>query len=312
MGRGKSWDVHENGALAEAWVDAWRTLGEGVETGSRMFSRAVHEKFSLATPPNNLPGRYSARSEQACKQHFADLAADVRRAGAIQPNANSPILQAWSILRAVPRFRADSMPKMETDDDDEEDHISQDDDERDDDDDNNDGDNDTSQGRTQTRPRKRMKKSPPLIAPTSPTSLPETPGLDGALRLLANALMKLVETHGERNALVAFSERACTDESAVRDRAEYLSIIRRTYLHKARSNEQKFNVNVQRAASQQQQQQHTPHTSHPSMQVISPTSTSVQPPHPHSQDIDSAGGSSPDSNLPPRASQALEVFPSGV
>jgi len=299
MGRGKSWDVHENGALAEAWVYAWRTLGEGVETGSRAFSKAVHQKFSLSTPPNNLPGRYSARSEQACKQHFADLAADVRRAGAIQPNSASPILEAWSILRAVPRFRADSMPKMETDD--EDDHISQD--ERnysaDADDSNNDNDNSQSQSH---RPRKRMKKSPPS---TSPSPLPDAPGLDGALRLLANALMQLVETHVERNALMAFSERAVgSDERAAKDRDEYLSIVRRSYLQKARSKEQQFNV--QRAASRQQQ-----HASPPGMQVISPTLTSVQAPH-SSQAPHSAGGSSSEPTLTARASQALEVFPSGV
>eukprot|EP00171_Calliarthron_tuberculosum_P012348 IDg12348t1 len=92
MGSGKSWSAHENGALASAWVAAWRALGDGTETSTRSFVRAVHMRF-IATPPqpNCGPGRYGSRSEEALRQHFKDLAVDVRRAGTNQPPPNSPI-----------------------------------------------------------------------------------------------------------------------------------------------------------------------------------------------------------------------------
>ena len=282
MGRGKSWDAHENAALAAAWVAAWREAGENAETGSRAFARAVHERFSKATPPSGAPpppGRYAARSEQACKQHFADLAAEVRRAGSVPPPPNSPIAQAWTLLRAVPRFRTD-VHKIETDEEGA-DEI---------------GDNDENTGTASVLPspitasasaiaiaagagsaslsqiqqQQQQQQPSPARPASSPQPISTTPrkprkrartlddsttagvtaaaaaaavseqisGLDVALKSLAESLRGLVDTHGERNALMAFSERACTDQQAVKDRAEYLAILRRIYLHKARAKEQ--------------------------------------------------------------------------
>ncbi len=240
MGRGKSWDAHENAALAAAWVAAWREAGANAETGSRAFARAVHERFSKATPPSGAPpppGRYAARSEQACKQHFADLAAEVRRAGSVPPPPNSPIAQAWSLLRAVPRFRTD-VPKIETDEEGADEIADTE---------------DTpvpaipapvaaaavAATPTPRKPRKRARTQDDSATATAAMS-EQISGLDGALRSLADALRGLVDTHGERNALMAFSERACTDQQAAKDRAEYLAILRRIYLHKARAKEEEI------------------------------------------------------------------------
>lgn len=249
MGRGKSWDAHENGALAAAWVAAWRAAGPDTETGTRVFVRAVHERFTATVPPPGAaPGRYAARSVQACKQHFADLANDVRRAGDRAPPSNSPIAQAWTELRAVPRFRVplDETTKLEEDSkellDDPAPETTPD---------------DISIPDPARRARKRARGADSLPQPIHARVPPPTPppsrvantdalsalvaAAEGALRDVASAVRALVDAHGERNAILAFQETPCPDSDlASKERNEYFRILRRVYLHKARAKEREL------------------------------------------------------------------------
>lgn len=232
MGRGKSWDAHENGALAAAWVAAWRAAGPDAETGTRAFVRAMHERFAATAPPHGASaGRYAARSEQACKQHFADLAADVRRAGACKPPPDSPIALAWAELRAVPRFR-EPPPKP-------------DDDASDQDDDDfpvPSGAPAAMPARADPARRARKRARIEERSPSQPLRVSELAATaNSALRDVASAVRALVDTHGERNAIMAFSDRAFADsEQARRERNEYFTILRRVYLHKARLKEREL------------------------------------------------------------------------
>lgn len=224
MGSGKSWSAHENGALASAWVAAWRELGNATETSTRSFLRSVYVRF-IATPPqsNCSTGRYSARSEEACRQHFKDLAAEVRRAGSVRPSPNSAIADAWHILRTVPRFQTTTTT--------------------------------TTTGDETSSPSTPSKKRARVDVAASGTAEGETTaaatefgkvkiGLNDALKAVASAVHALAEAQSERNALAVFSERECIDSEHAREqRGEYLATLRRIYLHKARARERALNAN---------------------------------------------------------------------
>ena len=84
MGKGKHWDAEENACLAKAFVHVSNDSILGTDQAGKTFHSAVHsnfaergrEKFGTKPVP---PGKYGLRSLDSCRQHFADLSADVQK-----------------------------------------------------------------------------------------------------------------------------------------------------------------------------------------------------------------------------------------
>lgn len=81
MGRGKTWDSHENQALARAWVAASEDPIAGTDQTRKVFTDTMRRRFMERGPsPDTVPaGRYGFRSTVSIRQHFNDLSADCQK-----------------------------------------------------------------------------------------------------------------------------------------------------------------------------------------------------------------------------------------